>query len=68
MEIWGGIECTVNRVHDRFFDQVVRTGHESRIDDLARFAELGIKAIRYPILWERVAAARPIDASFSWAD
>jgi dTDP-4-dehydrorhamnose reductase len=68
MEIWGGIECTVNRVHDRYFDQVVRTGHEARPDDLARFAELGITAIRYPVLWERIAAARPLDAAFAWTD
>ena len=62
MEIWGGIECTVNRVRDRYFDQVIRTGHDARPDDLARFADLGIRAIRYPILWERIAAARPLDA------
>jgi dTDP-4-dehydrorhamnose reductase len=68
MEIWGGIECTVNRVGDRYFDQVVRTGHDARPDDLARFAELGIKAIRYPILWERIAHARPLDAAFAWTD
>ena len=68
MEIWGGIECTVNRVRDRYFDQVIRTGHDARPDDLARFADLGIKAIRYPILWERIAAARPLDAAFAWTD
>ena len=65
MEIWGGIECTVNRVGDRFFDQVVRSGHDARPDDLSRFAELGITAIRYPILWERFA--RSGDA-FQWED
>ena len=68
MEIWGGIECTVNRVGDRFFDQVVRTGHEERLDDLARFADLGITAIRYPILWERFAHAASTDDAFRWVD
>ena len=68
MEIWGGLECTVNRVGDRFFDQVVRTGHNERLDDLARFAELGITAIRYPILWERFARTRSPDEAFRWSD
>ena len=67
MEVWGGIECTVNRVGDRYFDQIVRTGHDARLDDLARFAELGITAIRYPLLWERMAAESP-DRAFAWAD
>src|SRR4051812_9715572 len=40
LELWGGHECTVNRVGDRYFDQTVRTGHEHRIEDLARFAEM----------------------------
>ncbi|HEX6313501.1 MAG TPA: family 1 glycosylhydrolase [Gemmatimonadaceae bacterium] len=67
MEIWGGVECTVNRVGDRYLDQVRRTGHDDRLDDLERFAELGITAIRYPILWERSAGGDP-DASFAWSD
>lgn len=65
MEIWGGIECTVNRVGDRFFDQVVRTGHDARLEDLNRFAELGITAIRYPLLWERFARSAE---AFRWED
>jgi dTDP-4-dehydrorhamnose reductase len=68
MEIWGGVECTVNRVGDRYFDQVVRTGHHVRADDLNRFASLGIKAIRYPLLWERVAPQQWRDAFFDWTD
>ena len=51
MELWGGHECTVNRVADRFCDQSRLTGHEDRIEDLALFAELGVKALRYPVLW-----------------
>lgn len=67
MEIWGGIECTVNRVGDQYFDQVIRTGHDARIEDLERFAELGISALRYPVLWERVSSA-PIEDGFAWTD
>ena len=49
IELWAGIECTVNRVGDAYFDQLLRNGHERRIEDLDRFAELGITAIRYPV-------------------
>jgi dTDP-4-dehydrorhamnose reductase len=48
LEMWAGVECTVNRVGDQYFDQIERNGHASRIDDLDLFAELGVRAIRYP--------------------
>jgi dTDP-4-dehydrorhamnose reductase len=55
LEVWAGVECTVNRVREEYFDQLERNGHAMRLDDLDLFAELGIKAIRYPVLWERTA-------------
>lgn len=45
----------MNRVGHHYFDQTLRSGHEQRLEDLDRFAELGLKALRYPLLWERVA-------------
>ena len=27
IDIWGGIECTVNRVGDAYFDQLAMSGH-----------------------------------------
>ncbi len=66
LELWGGPECTVNRVSDQFFDQTVRTGHEWRISDLDRFAELGVTSLRYPVLWERTAPEGVPD--WSWPD
>ncbi len=68
LELWGGLECTVNRVRDDFFSQLERNGHHGRLDDIARFAELGIKAIRYPILWERTAPDGLAQADWSWPD
>ncbi len=68
MQLWAGVECTVNRVGDRYFEQLARSGHERRIDDLERFASLGITAIRYPILWERTAPNGLSRASWEWAD
>lgn len=68
LELWAGPECTVNRVGDTVFDQLERTGHASRLNDLDLFAELGIRAIRYPILWERIAPHTRADADWAWAD
>jgi dTDP-4-dehydrorhamnose reductase len=59
LQLWGGLECTVNRVRDQFFNQLDRNGHGQRDDDIARFASLGIRAIRYPILWESTAPDGP---------
>lgn len=58
-EVWGGAECTINRVHDVWFDQTERTGRRRHLDDIDRFAELGITALRVPVLWERMAPERP---------
>jgi dTDP-4-dehydrorhamnose reductase len=68
LEMWAGVECTVNRVGDQYFDQLERNGHTTRIDDLDRFAELGIRAIRYPVLWERVAPNGLEKADWAWTD
>jgi dTDP-4-dehydrorhamnose reductase len=68
LELWGGHECTVNRVGDRFFDQSARSGHDRRPEDLDQFAALGLKALRYPVLWERHAPDAPERVDFSWSD
>ncbi len=64
IEIWGGVECTYNRVGDVYFDQIALSGHEVRLDDLDRFAELGIRTLRYGLVWER----HDVDPSWRWAD
>jgi dTDP-4-dehydrorhamnose reductase len=68
LEIWGGLECTVNRVEEAYFSQLDRNGHAHRDGDIERFAALGIRAIRYPVLWERHAPDEHADADWSWAD
>jgi dTDP-4-dehydrorhamnose reductase len=68
LELWGGLECTVARIGDDFRDQSLETGHRDRIDDLDRIAGLGIRTLRYPILWETVSPASPDEADFSWHD
>jgi dTDP-4-dehydrorhamnose reductase len=68
LELWGGHECTVNRVGDLFHDQTRRTGHHDRIGDLDRFAELGLRALRYPVLWERADPDGRGDFDWRWTD
>src|SRR5690348_5399457 len=68
LELWGGIECTVNRVGDRFIDQLERGGHAERDADLDLLAGLGIRTARYPLLWERIAPNGVQHADWEWAD
>jgi dTDP-4-dehydrorhamnose reductase len=68
LELWGGCECTVNRVGERYIDQVRLTGHEERLSDLDAIAELGIRTLRYPVLWERTAPDHPDERHWQWSD
>jgi dTDP-4-dehydrorhamnose reductase len=68
LEIWTGIEATVNRVADGYFDQLEYSGHANRLEDLDLLPTLGISAIRYPILWERFAPDEEKSIDWSWAD
>lgn len=68
MELWGGVECTVNRVGDDGVDQAELSGHNRRGDDLERFAELGLTALRYPLLWETFARAQDPERLWAWHD
>ncbi|HEU0064436.1 MAG TPA: family 1 glycosylhydrolase [Flavisolibacter sp.] len=64
-EIWGGIECTINRVKNNFFDQTEYSGHYNRPEDLDAIAALNIKKIRYPVLWEKHQPR--IDSIIDWS-
>ncbi|MDT5063423.1 MAG: dTDP-4-dehydrorhamnose reductase [Acidobacteriota bacterium] len=68
LELWAGVECSVNRVGSSYFDQLERSGHARRVEDLDLFAELGVCAMRYPVLWERTAPDGLERADWSWAD
>lgn len=68
VEVWAGVECTVNRVGERYFDQFERSGHAGRLSDLDLLAELGVSAVRYPVLWERTAPDGPASIDWAWAD
>jgi dTDP-4-dehydrorhamnose reductase len=53
IELWGGIECTINRVNDEYFDQLEYSGHYCRNNDIENIATLNITKLRYPVLWEK---------------
>ena len=60
-EIWGGLECSFNRVKDLYMDQLHYCEHYRRtLPDIECIAALGIKKIRYPVIWERLRS-RPGD-------
>src|SRR5437764_15221309 len=67
LELWGGVECTINRVSGEYFEQLERTGHIARTSDFERFARLGIKALRQPILWECNPSHRSEKERWEWA-
>lgn len=68
IEVWGGIECTIARIGDRYRDEVAETGHFDRIEDLDRVAALGIRTLRYPILWEAVRRDGQARSRWTWHD
>ncbi len=67
-ELWAGVECSTVRVRDNYFHQLESNGHAERIEDFALISGLGIRTIRYPVLWERTAPESPDKLDWSWAD
>jgi dTDP-4-dehydrorhamnose reductase len=63
LEMWGGVEGSCVRLPDRVDDQLLRTGHHGRRDDLNLLAQLGLRTVRYPVIWRHSA---PYD--WQWAD
>jgi dTDP-4-dehydrorhamnose reductase len=68
LELWGGLECSVVRVGDDLRDQFRDTGHDERLADLEAVARLGIRTLRYPVSWERVAPEDPDSCDWAWHD
>jgi dTDP-4-dehydrorhamnose reductase len=69
LELWGGVECTINRVRDRFHDQCALTGHRRRVEaDLELFAGLGLRTLRTGLLWEQFCQDGSRAESWNFAD
>jgi dTDP-4-dehydrorhamnose reductase len=58
IEIWGGVECTINRVGENYHSQLLKGGYYQRENNIELIAELGVKKLRYPVLWEYVEQSR----------
>lgn len=67
-EIWGGIECTINRIQNNYRDQLALLGHYDRADDINHIAQLGITTLRYPILWEYHQQTLNQDINWDWIE
>ena len=65
--LWGGIECTINRVNNDFLDQLELGGFYEHPEWINAIAALDVKVIRFPVLWEKHQPAldKPIDWKFS---
>ncbi|WP_458424544.1 sugar nucleotide-binding protein [Methylorubrum extorquens] len=46
----------------------METGHANRIEDLDAAAALGLRTLRYPVLWETVSPLCPDTCDWTWAD
>ena len=68
LEVWGGLECSVVRVGNTWRDQVRETGHQDREADLELVAGLGIRTLRYPVLWERCTSGQTGACGWDWHD
>ncbi|HEX6707170.1 MAG TPA: SDR family oxidoreductase [Albitalea sp.] len=68
LELWAGPECTVTRIGDTVRDQLEETGFAQRLDDLDRLAELGVRCVRMPLLWERCARHATDTFDWRWTD
>src|SRR5947209_19619422 len=67
LELWIGPEASVTRVGETQVDQLESSGFARRLDDLDRMAALGAKAVRLPLLFERIEP-EPGRRDFSWAE
>ena len=67
LEIWGGVECSVVRIGSTVRNQLQDTGHWFRSGDIDLIANLGIKKLRYPVLWELVEQS-PSSYNWTWTD
>src|SRR5688572_28891541 len=68
-EVWGGIECSFSRVQNVFGDQLDYCGHYRRgIEDIEHIAGLGIRALRYPVIWERLKPHADSQIPWSWVE
>lgn len=68
LEIWGGIECTINRVNNGYMDQLEISGFYDNPAYLKSIADVGIKTIRFPVLWEKHQPSLDTKINWTWTE
>ncbi|MEO7121212.1 MAG: family 1 glycosylhydrolase [Ginsengibacter sp.] len=66
--LWGGIECTINRIDDDFHDQLEMGNYYSDPAKLQAIIDLGIQTLRFPILWEKHQPQLDREIDWKWAE
>lgn len=67
MAVWGGLECTINRVQDHYIDQFALGNVYAQPANEA-IAGLGIRKLRFPVLWERHEPVRGAAGDWRFTD
>jgi dTDP-4-dehydrorhamnose reductase len=67
-ELWGGVECSIVRLGEEYRNEFEETGHQQSLADLDRVAALGLRTLRYPVLWEAVSPDHPLKQDWRLAD
>lgn len=68
MAVWGGIECTINRLHDCYYDQLEMNNFYSSDAAIAAIGACNIKTLRFPILWEKHQPSLAVEIDWTWAE
>jgi dTDP-4-dehydrorhamnose reductase len=66
-ELWGGIECTIHRLQENYIDQLELGGVYRDSSYLDSIIGLGIKRMRFPILWEKHQPKLGATIEWTWA-
>lgn len=68
LELWGGLECTINRVGDRFLDQLRMSRAYAMADVVDLVRSTGVSRVRWPLLWEATVSDSTAGADWTWGD
>ncbi|CAN5384707.1 hypothetical protein BH11BAC5_BH11BAC5_23410 [soil metagenome] len=68
IELWGGVECSVNRVGDVFNDQLELAGYYGNSSKTDAILSLNLKTLRIPILWEKHQPVADTEPDWRWAE
>jgi dTDP-4-dehydrorhamnose reductase len=68
LEVWAGVECARVRIGDGHVDELDLTGHAWRDGDVDLLRSLGVRRVRYPVLWERTEGEAPGLRDWRWSD